>query len=72
MFFLFSWVFVVFHDVRYCDVFSRLRARSMDELQPRIDVNESFSLGFIGVAAGLGLSGIVRWACSLGLSNEVR
>ena len=65
-------MFVVFHDVRSCDAFSRLSARSAAELQRRIQSDRSFSLGFIAVAAGLGLGGIVRWACSLGLSDEVR
>ena len=44
------------------------------ELQRRLECRKrtsSGSFGFVGVAAGLGLCEIVRWGCSLGLSDDV-
>ena len=61
---------VVFHVVRSFDAISRLRALPVEELQRRVELG-SGSLGFIGVAAGLGLAEIVHWGCSLGLSDDV-
>ena len=52
-----------------------MRTLPVDELHHRIATNGSFSIGFVGIAAGLGHSGIVRWAlgnrATFGLPNDV-
>ena len=55
----------VFHTVRALDAMRRLRALSADELQRRLTFGGSgSSIGFVGLAAALGLAPIVKWACS--------
>ena len=57
----------MFHAVRAFDATRRLRALSADELQRRVTFDSErgeLNIGFVGLAAALGVTSIVKWACS--------